>query len=596
MKYLLIFFCVAFSFSQNVIELSPKSLKEIIVDNEMGFIFFFSPESPYCQSILQTYNILPQIIKNKQYTHTITISKLNIDKYEEIKNIYSIKDVPTILWFNNIHNYLTEYFGDTETTDNFVNFIDKQIEFSSNYPREISYDDFYNSVSFKSITPKTNKTDDLPNQNLILICEKNKEQFQKEFKIIINSAFNIGITKIFFSKDKKFDKDCDTNMINVLIFKLNDKGNKSYEKIEFAQTDFLPKSNGFQFEPFTHYLSEKIEKIFEIYSLNRINLFTHKTEELISKGIPTLVIAHNFTSHTKEYETFINNLSYISDKYRKDISILIGSPKTKFTQLFVESFKINENNLPLLCLTAPSNNTIIKYRDEINKNISINEIIIQIQTFIEKYIKGNLLPYISTEKIPDEVIDKYGVHHFVVSNYIEAMKEQKDILIYYCSPRLEICNNFVPRLQKLASRLQKSNNLIIGEINPYTNEINAVDFNYLPGIVLFKDIDNQKKKPIEYKGRLIIKDIFNFLKDNVSHDIIIDEITQETMIKDEMINELKRIDINNLGTWRKVYHKLNNPEQMKLYLIDNKEDIQQEEDYILKHLDKESNLITIEDL
>lgn len=596
MKKLLLFFFVTFSFSQNVIELSPNSLKEITVDNEMGFIFFFSPESPYCQSILQTYNILPQTIKKKQYNHTIIISKLNIDKYDIIKSIYSIKDVPTILWFNKIHNYFTEYYEDTETTDNFINFIDKQLEFSSNYPKEVSYNDFYNSVSFKPIIPKTNKTDDIPNQNLILICGKNKEQFQKEFNIIINSAFNAGITKIFVSKDIKFNKDCNTNMINALIFKLNDKGSKIYETIEFKQKDFLPERNGFQFEPFTHYLSEKIEKIFQVYSLNKINIFTHKTEELISKGIPTLVIVHNFTNHTKDYEYFINKLSYISDKYRKVVLILIGSSKTKFTQLFVESFKINENNLPLLCLTAPSNNTIIKYREEISQNISINEFIMQIKTFIEKYIKGILVPYISTEKILDKVTDKYNIHHLVVSNYNEIMKEQKDILIYYCSPRIEICNSFIPRLQKLALRLQKSKKLIIGEINPYTNEINAVDFNYLPGIVLFKDIDNQEKKPIEYKGKLIIRDILNFIKENVSNKVVVDEVTEETMIKDEMSNELKRIDINNLGTWRKIYQKLNNPDQMKFYLIDNKESIQQEQEYILNILDNKSNFITIEDL
>lgn len=224
------------------------------------------------------------------------------------------------------------------------------------------------------------------------------------------------------------------------------------------------------------------------------------------------------------------------------------------------------------------NPKIEKYRLTLSSNVvtMLNEI----KSFLIKYNKKELVQYVSSEVIPNPVIDSNGLHRLVGINYSETIKQKKDILVVFCSEKIKECREFMPRLEKMAFRLKNSRDLIIASVNPYTNEIDFGGFNYLPGIILFPDVNmNKGDQGIEYKGKALTRDIIKFIKENVRHPIEVNE-ADEKDVKEEYTKEIKRINLNEKGIGRKLFIQLSDPELSKMYLMPNKEVVKTELEYI----------------
>lgn len=578
--------CLFFNCSSTVIELTNDTLLTHFKEYDYGFVFFYSNDSPFCHSILPVLNATSYEIKQLNLTNSsISIAQINIDKYPSILKQHNIQHIPSIIWFNNKLQLLIEYLGETEMSSYFISYIKRNINFTEHngLKRISSYNELSNEIFSKNKTKPTNDFDK-PN-SILLICNNNSSNVQ--FQMLINSAFNIGINNILYTNHTndieticKGDKE-----IEMYMFKINNIGILQYEYINITQSDFTYELNNkdmIHIEPYDKLTVHLLEKIMLMYSKENINLFTKENEDLISQGINTLTIVHNFTLNSTSYNNLISNLLPITYLYRKDFLFMLGTPRTKFSQLFIDSFNIKNTSFPSICLTHSNTTSISKYKTII-PSTNVNEIISSITSFIHQLQQGQLHPYITSQDgVVGNETDENGIMYLNGYTYENIFNNNKDVLIMYCSFKIDICNEYMPRFKKLANRLQHNVNLTIAYIDPYENEIYNVYYNYLPGIVLFKASDyKQTDIGEEYEGKLISKSIIEFIKKHALYEINVKDNAEEmSTVKEEMEKELKRMELDKPGTMRKVYQMILDPQQAKLYMNHNKSIEYYEEEYI----------------
>jgi len=333
----------------------------------------------------------------------------------------------------------------------------------------------------------------------------------------------------------------------------------------------------------------KINELIEIYSHHPVTEFSHKKEELIKRGIPTITLIHDYDLESKEYFYTLKIFSEISLRYRKELFFMISSKYSKITQLFAESFSLQKDEFPALCLTSnlsanKEQSKIDKYRLVSDKNK--NEILTKekIINFIEDWKNMNLPIFFPSEEIPNEIKDEDHIYKFVANNLKKLLKknENKFILLNICSDRLEICEKFRERLRRISHKLQKNDRVIVGEFNPYLNDIeDHFDARYIPSIFLIPDRGDRLKDAKYYTGRLNTKDIVQWVIEQSDFRNFEENKLplEDTLIMEEDLVDLKAIDLENKSISRQIYNKLMDPVQKELWKFPTKEDIELENNF-----------------
>jgi hypothetical protein len=337
-------------------------------------------------------------------------------------------------------------------------------------------------------------------------------------------------------------------------------------------------------------------------------------------GIPTITFVHDYDIESKEYADVLKYLTEISMKYRRDLLFMISSKYSKITQLFAEVFSLDKKYFPAVCLTSilktsvgdqkidkyrlvsnldPYSNLKSKreleyqreleakskksksYSDDNKSDVITKEKIIE---FIEDWKNMNLPVFHPSEETPKEPKDEYNIYKFVANNFKRNLKnnENKFILLTICSNRLEICEKFRERLIRISHKLKKTDKIIVGEFNPYLNEIDGeFEAKNIPSVFLLPDRGERIKDAKRYEGRLNTRDIVNWaieqcdLKNYEENKLPL----QETLFLEEDLNDLKALDMENKSISRMVYTKIMDPVQKELWEFPEKEEIKLESDF-----------------
>lgn len=564
---------LAMTYSKVVIELDSSSIDSLIKAHPMGFLKFYSPSCPHCQTIEPVFEQSAQEVKTKGIE--VAFMRINGDEHPEIMNQFEISDIPTILWFNNLRNQLVAYNGDTEMSSYFMAFIEHQMKFQT---PEITFS------QWKDLTNGENFTG---NNVLIIVgdIEKNKEDFFR----ISNSAWNADIKSIYVSNDKEFLSFYNLEKSNdipfgLLTFKVRN-GKVSIDRFESIK---LTKRDLDKGEYKERTLLIKLENLMRLYSKEIVNIFDSENEKLILMAIPTFVFVHNYEFGTPQYDEMVSNLTATALLYRREIFFMYGSANTKFTQIFSESYRLNSKDMPVMCLASPGESEMLeKYRRVMkvkDRAPSVEEIIL----FIEDWKMFNLTPYTSSDEIPTNPIDENGIMKLVGDTFRKTvMTRGKDVVVLICSDRLDACNKFRPIFTRVVKKLRSNEKVIFAEVNPYTNEIEFVGYDLLPSIIVFQDKENKLQNFKEYKGKLFTREIIKFIKENVVHLISKEEsLTHEDVTsKEEIQHEIKTMDLEQKGIARKLYDTLTDPEQKVLFKSPDADVIKKERDFLTRKID-----------
>lgn len=584
-----------------ITDLTTSNIESEVLKSKFGFIMFYSIDCRHCQAIDPIYEETARdfmSIMSKQdeslsesdrlmktKLEGLNFYKLNSKTNPELMIKYKIDSVPTIVWFNNVKDHYKVYDSETEMPSYFYKFAMENVEFEV---PNVNMDQLVSMSKDKEFEGKN-----------VMLFVGDIEKHMFVYKNLMNSAWNMGYKHLFQTNDENirnlYKIDSNPQKYDVLVFKAKEKKMymEQFEKMNLSDFDFIDFDSS---QTTNHLMSgkynsnfdlskahpvKKIETLLKLFSLYPVNRFTHENEKMITRGIPTLTLVHDFDWDSGEYTEMMNAFTRAAMKYRREIFFMLATKYTKLSQVFTESFRLYKQDLPALCMTSISNekqSNIDKYR-KITKGDSFSES--DIVQFIENWKSMNLANFVASEDLPEQSQDENNIHKLVADNFKSKVEDQgKYILLTMCSDRLDICVKFHERLVRVANKLKNSDKIMIAEMNPYTNEIDTFEIQYIPSIYLIPDRGDKLKNFTQYKGRLTTREIIRWIRENTNLGEF-EETTlpiEDVLMKEEDLNELKPIDLEVKGMSRKVYEKMIDPVQKEMWVFPNKEEAKKEEE------------------
>jgi len=584
----------------SIVELNTANIDSEIGKSKFGFIMFYSNDCRHCQAVDPIYQETAREFKNKMSKtgdslteeerlfksklEGLSFFKLNSKMNPELMVKFKIEATPTIVWFNTEKDHYKIYDSETEMPSYFFEFAMKNVEFEVS---EINIDGLISITSDREFEGRN---------VLIFVGDISKNMYA--FKNLVNSAWNMGYHNLFHTNDDRirmtYKIDSNPEKYDLLVFKIRDKKMhlEQFEKMGLSDHDFIkydaenssPAMTGKYnsgFDLSKAHSIKKIDTLLKLYNHYPVNRFTHENEKMISMGVPTLTLVHDFDLDSSQYTETMNAFARVAVKYRREIFFMVATKYTKLTQVFTESFRIYKKDLPALCMTSISNEkqpTIDKFR-KILKGTSFSDS--EILDFIESWKSMSLSTFIASEDIPEKTSDENKINRLVANNFKSTIEEQgKYILLTLCSDRLDICVKFRERLVRIANKLKNADRIMIAEMNPYLNEVDYFEIQYIPSIYLIPDRGDKLKNFIQYKGRLSTNQIIRWIKENANLGEF-EEIPlpiEDVLMKEEELNEIKPIDLEVKGMSKRVYEKMIDPLQKELWVFPNKEEAKQEQE------------------
>jgi thiol-disulfide isomerase/thioredoxin len=574
-------------------ELTSESIDSFLRNKQMGFIMFYSPDCPFSQSIKPVFEESAKLVQEKGMKN-ITFSRVNIDKNSDLMERFSFFDIPSIIWFDNNRNLFNLYSGNTEMASAFLDFIETQSSFK---PSQIDF-----NLWKEKIYPDLRESGG-SKKALVFVGDIHKEKERKIFYSVMNTAWNEGIKNLYWTTDEKFHSyyKIDKDKYNFLMFKIRKEEIRIKDGIEslmsYNNIDTFEKLNIIdsdceldkEIKVLNTDMNNRVEKILKLYSQDPISIFESEKERMIVLGIPTLVLAHNFEQGSDEYEKLLRNFLQITKKYRKEVFFMIGSPKTKFTQILTDSFNLKPQDFPTLCMLSVNDSareTIEKYKVSF-ENKKEAPSVEMLDEIVQQWLNNKLEPFINSEEIAtdEQIKANDGIIKIVGRNFYNiTMQPGYDVFLVLCHEKIEECKRFREIYKKVVRKLKKNDKLLFTECNPYNNEINFVGYESIPGIVMFPDKDHKIIQNTEFKGKLTTREIIKWIKEQAVHNITIDDSVEngEYDLKEE-INELKPIKLGESGALSKLHDFVVDILQYELYHTPaDREDINKEKRYLNK--------------
>ena len=589
-----------------ITELSTDSIDSFRRDNQKGFILFYNPECPYSQTIKSVFGEAALHAYDKGIVN-VKFSTINAEKYREVLTKFNLLDIPAILWFDNSRDLLMLYTGNTEMKESFLQFADNQMSFSI---KEINFNDWKKEI-YPGLIGKASKA-------LVFIGDLTEENQRKVFNRVMNPAWNEGISNLFWSNDPSFYKyyKVDNNKFDFILFKISasDSENDKIASDNLNHIDHFEKLNinlsDCEFDQGTITLNtnqnSRIERLLKLFSHDILSIFDAEKERLIVLGIPTLILCHNLELGSEEYDKMLQNLSTLAKIHRKEALFLLGSPRTKFTQIVTESFSLKPKEFPSLCLLSLNDSgreTIQKYKVSLENTNTAPSLEVLTRN-VEKWLDNKLEPYIVSEEIPsdEETTKNEGIVKLVGNNFYKKLaKPGYDVVLVLCHDKIDECRKFKDIYRKVVRKLKRNEKILFTECNPYLNEINFVGYDTIPGIVMFPDKDHKIVHHVDYKGKLTTRDIIDWIKENAVNKITFEDALEDSdyAVKEET-SLLKAFNLREKGVVHRLHDAVIDQEQYDLYSTKPDRDaVNREINYInqkiYKKIDKHEVLHEIKD-
>mmetsp|Transcript_14458 Transcript_14458/g.14509 ORF Transcript_14458/g.14509 Transcript_14458/m.14509 type:complete len:214 (+) Transcript_14458:813-1454(+) len=176
----------------------------------------------------------------------------------------------------------------------------------------------------------------------------------------------------------------------------------------------------------------------------------------------------------------------------KKLSVVLGVPK---------------HAQPTFVIIDHDGNGVNKYL--YFKTIKENDL----RQFIKGWIDKEIEPYTKTEPIPDELYAQ-GIRIIVGQNFQQiVMDNKKDVLVQFYAPWSAACRNLAKDYEKLAATLIEIDELVIGKIDMYLNDVKGQFIQDFPTIKFFPA---NNKKGVVFQGDANYENLLKFIQEYTS--------------------------------------------------------------------------------
>ena len=439
-----------YKMDKDVYILTQKNFGFALHEFKYLLVLFYDPECPHCKDFMPIYEKTATLLKNENFIFT----KIDCEKNQKIEETYNIETFPTLMLL--IGEKRIIYEGKRNSED-----IKKWLE--------------------EKTKPKITEID----------TKDELDKFTKNKISLVYFGNNETTINNIIIAERKFETMPIGIVSNEELIKeesLNEKNNKEYINIYKDFDNHI--------EALSNNLShENIYKFVNTYYYPRIIDFNDYTAPIIfSKRQPSLVLFSSIkNSENNNYSDILNKI-WPEIKYK--IKLFLCVKRGYMASRMAEYCGITENNIPKIFIVEAENETPKKYEmnGEINKE--------NIMNFINNWSEGKLEPYIRSEPIPEK--NDNALVKLVGKNFKkEVIENDKDVLVYFVSPKCTRCQEFEPQLEKLAKKLKKNNKLlVIAKMDAILNDIDIdeLQIHSFPTIVFYPG-NTKDKEPLQMKGR-----------------------------------------------------------------------------------------------
>ena len=457
---------VKLEYKENVLVLTTNIFDRFIQKSKFVFVKFYAPWCGHCKTMAPSYSQLAK--KMREEKNGIVIAKVDGTIETQIAEEYGVKGFPDLKLFYN--GYPIDYSGE-RTGESIENWIKNTI--SKELPVLTSFDDIAaienNKLAF------------------LLVCSEKDTNLINRFKAIALGNFSYSFYITYLGNASEYFES--PSRKNIIAFRNFDDGTK------IATLD-ADDSYGTILEFFSSVKDPAV-----------LNFDDHK-DEIFYKQKPALILF----SENPEKDSFYHMFEELAKQKKKDILFVKCDYRIENNKKVAAHFGIYPGMKNQVRIAGFEKSELTKYRPVDSRKETLVK-------FIEDFRSGKLKTYLKSLPV---VKDQNALKTVVADNFNELIwKNKQYILLSVYLEDCEECKKLKPVLSKLAEKVVKVKELMIGEIEGVMNEIPALKVKTYPTIYYFSLKD--KKHPIEFKGRRNFESLLRFLEKEMDRDLVFAE-------------------------------------------------------------------------
>lgn len=505
---LLIISSLVLSRKQHLLDLPEESYQLTSIDdanynkylsNEHFFILIHNPWCPWSQKFekhLTKINLYLKLEKQPFFIGQIDNSVTNFEFLPDFP--YSSTDInyPSLFYFH--YGKFKEEFKDRRTLNETFNWIKKQIYTD---PIDLSTTDLFDyklKVTKRAFVYYPSK------EEIEILKSKTEESLDDDIETPteLKSSHLFNIYKSA-SQSKYCDKIVFYYSTNIDLFK---KFNSETSKVAFFKLG--NNTDNLQIENETEFTKELIEDF--CYKVAYRNMFhdfnEHAIEKIFIQKNPALVLFRNKFDNRTEYEEIkLETISWMN----RDINIVITDIDNKNSLKLSKMLGVKAIDLPAIRMIDFKGNESNMRTFVFTKEMTSDNIL----DFVSKWEENKLSESNFIQPIKQRENKQSSVMNISLTLFYEkVIMNRKNVLVFYYSDWCSHCKKHLSLFEHISKKL----NLIlvslvqidIGQFYDSTTKIEKV-----PSIVLYKS--NLKEKPIEFKGKISMKNLIAFIRNNL---------------------------------------------------------------------------------
>ena len=454
----------------DVLVLNEENFSQAKREFKYLLVLFYDPECPHCVNFMPEFERAASLLKKESFI----LAKFDSIKGEKIGIHYDIEAFPTVMLIKKDEN--VEYDGKRKAEE-----IEKWL-IEKTKPE-------FRKISSKEELEKAKK-----DMNIFLAYFGKDEKVINEIIIAERKIDDLPIYTIDSEELIKENVNSGKKGTLVIFKKFDDK--------KIIYNEELTASNIINFV--NRYLYPKV-----------ILLSQNTTDIIFTKRNPALVLF--FAKKKINFIVTLELLNKIWAKIDGKIKLFICDIEDNIAAASLAEFcSITINNVPKIFIIDAESENPIKY--EMEEDINEKNIL----EFITKWSQGELTPFLRSEEIPKK--NNGDLFVLVGKNFREeVLNNNKDVLIYFTSPRCRICNEFKPKLKGLARKLKGKNpNLLFATMDATVNDVEGYQINNFPTFKFYPG-NAKDKDPLNFYTRRNITSLIKFVKTHSYHKIIDEE-------------------------------------------------------------------------
>ena len=190
---------------------------------------------------------------------------------------------------------------------------------------------------------------------------------------------------------------------------------------------------------------------------------------------------------------------------KENVTFSFSDVKSGIQERLAQTVELVSSDLPKLMVCKVSTHSIDRYiykgdLAQISKD--------KIDQFVSQFKAGAIEKYIKSDEIPEK--NDQPLKIIVAKNFNDIVGKDKDVLLYFYSPKCGICSILEPKYTELANDMKDSKDLVIAKCDGTTNEIEDLSVTAFPTIKFFR---KGSSEPLDYTGLKEVQALKDYLKE-----------------------------------------------------------------------------------